>query len=52
MVMARTDVDSAAPERLEDALKLVLAHREVAVDDRYVIAAREGSPGVDPHRLA
>ena len=36
----------------EYGLQLCLGHGEVAVDDRVVIGAGEGRPGVDPHRLA
>ena len=36
---------------LEHSLKLAFNHREVTVDDRFLIAAREGRPRVDAHLL-
>jgi hypothetical protein len=44
VLVDRDDVDAFAAHCLQHGLQLVLAHREVAVDDRLLVAAREGGP--------
>src|SRR5262249_27910304 len=50
VLMNRHDVDAGAAQRFQHRLWLGLLHREVSVDDRLVVAARERRPGVDAHR--
>src|SRR5439155_15562777 len=45
------DVDARLPQRSQHGLDLLRTHDEVAVYRGQAVAAREGSPGVEAHRL-
>src|SRR5262245_61486028 len=51
VVVDRDDVDVRTAQRLENILKLVLEHREVAIDDGRLLASSERRPGVHAHGL-
>jgi hypothetical protein len=52
VLVDRDDVDPFLAHGLEHGLQLVLSHREISIDDGFLVTSREGSSGVHAHFLA
>ncbi len=52
VLVNRNDVDTCASQRFQHSLELGFEHCKIAIHHGFVVAAHEGSPGVDTHRIA
>ena len=52
VLVDRDDVDALLTHGFQHRLKLALGHREIAVDNSFIVSAGERGPGIDAHFIA